>query len=154
MNRIMQLIRGRLTSSISSVIIGIYLAIAVVLSLLALLSLYDAAILFLAIFETHDITGGILLVLHALLVTIIIIELLETVTAYFRTNRLLITPILIAGLTAMIRRVLMFGVEYTETDEMIITLAAIVVLTLAVIFIGRQEREDVSRDGGEATARD
>ncbi|MCC7565836.1 MAG: phosphate-starvation-inducible PsiE family protein [Methanomicrobiaceae archaeon] len=150
----MQLIRGRLTSSISSVIIGIYLAIAVVLSLLALLSLYDAAILFLAIFETHDITGGILLVLHALLVTIIIIELLETVTAYFRTNRLLITPILIAGLTAMIRRVLMFGVEYTETDEMIITLAAIVVLTLAVIFIGRQEREDVSRDGGEATARD
>lgn len=32
-------------------------------------------------------TQGILEVLHALLLTLIIVEILETVTAYFRTNR-------------------------------------------------------------------
>jgi uncharacterized membrane protein (DUF373 family) len=131
-----------LIAAISNVTMVIYLAIAVVLTLLALLSLYDVAILIFDIFSMHDVTGGILLVLHALLVTIIIIEVLETVTAYFRTSRLLITPILIAGLTAMVRRVLMFGVEHTEVDEMIVTLAAIIVLTAAVIYIGRQERAD------------
>jgi len=131
-----------LISAISNVTTVIYLAVAAVLTLLAILSLYDVAVLILGIFSTHDVPGGILAVLHALLITIIIIEILETVTAYFRTSRLLITPILIAGLTAMVRRVLMFGVEQADINEMVITLAAIVVLTVAVIYLGRQERAD------------
>ncbi len=119
---------------------GIYIAIASVLSLLAVISLLDAAGEILAIFSAPGITGDVLQVLRTLLVTIIIVEILETVTAYFRTSRLQITPILIAGLTAMVRRVLMFGIERTDLNDMLVTLAAIVVLTAAVIVVGRQEQ--------------
>ncbi|RPJ50113.1 MAG: hypothetical protein EHJ95_07720, partial [Methanobacteriota archaeon] len=77
------------------------------------------------ILPSADISGGILSVLHALLVTIIIIELLETVTVYFKTSRIYVKPLLIAGLTAMIRRILVFGVEVTAPIDIISTVAAI-----------------------------
>ncbi|NYT06522.1 MAG: phosphate-starvation-inducible PsiE family protein, partial [Methanomicrobiales archaeon] len=69
----------------------------------------------------------------------IIIEILETVTAYFRTNRLQVKPILLAGLTAMIRKILISGVNVTETADTVLTLAAIAVLTAAIVYIGKEE---------------
>jgi uncharacterized membrane protein (DUF373 family) len=94
------------------------------------------------ILASADISGGILSVLHALLVTIIIIELLETVTVYFKTSRIYVKPLLIAGLTAMIRRILVFGVEVTAPIDIISTVAAIAVLTAAVLFVGREESKE------------
>ncbi|MCK8518287.1 phosphate-starvation-inducible PsiE family protein [Methanoculleus sp. 7T] len=129
-------------SALSGVTKGIYLLIAVSLSLLAIVSFYDVALQVAALIHAGDMTQGVLQVLHALLLTIIIVEILETVTAYFRTNRVQVTPILIAGITAMVRRVLTFGVEPVEPLDIGMTLAAILVLTVAVVFIGRQERAD------------
>ncbi|WP_292394847.1 phosphate-starvation-inducible PsiE family protein [Methanoculleus sp. UBA303] len=129
-------------STISGVTLGIYLLIAVSLSLLALVSFYDVALQVATLIHAEDMTQGVLRVLHALLLTLIIAEILETVTAYFRTNRVQVTPILIAGITAMVRRVLTFGVEPVEPLDIGMTLAAILVLTAAIVFIGRQERAD------------
>jgi uncharacterized membrane protein (DUF373 family) len=129
-------------STISGVTLGIYLLIAVSLSLLALVSFYDVALQVATLIHAEDMTQGVLRVLHALLLTLIIVEILETVTAYFRTNRVQVTPILIAGITAMVRRVLTFGVEPVEPLDIGMTLAAILVLTAAIVFIGRQERAD------------
>jgi len=129
-------------STISGVTLGIYLLIAISLSLLALISFYDVALQIAALFHAEDMTQGVLQVLHALLLTLIIVEILETVTAYFRTNRVQVTPILIAGITAMVRRVLTFGVEPVEPLDIGMTLAAILVLTAAIVYIGRQERTD------------
>ena len=121
---------------------SIYLLIAVSLSLLAIISFYDVALQMAALIHAGDMTQGVLQVLHALLLTIIIVEILETVTAYFRTSRVQVTPILIAGITAMVRRVLTFGVEHLDPIDIGMTLAAILVLTVATIYIGRQERAD------------
>lgn len=129
-------------SALSGVTKGIYLLIAVSLSLLAIVSFYDVALQVAALIHAGDMTQGVLQVLHALLLTIIIVEILETVTAYFRTNRVQVTPILIAGITAMVRRVLTFGVESVAPLDIGMTLAAILVLTIAIIYIGRQEREN------------
>ena len=129
-------------SAISGATLGIYLLIALSLSLLALVSFYDVALQVVALIRAEDMTQGVLQVLHALLLTLIIVEILETVTAYFRTNRVQVTPILIAGITAMVRRVLTFGVEPVEPLDIGMTLAAILVLTAAIVFIGRQERAD------------
>ncbi|WP_292518975.1 phosphate-starvation-inducible PsiE family protein [Methanoculleus sp.] len=129
-------------SAISSLTRAIYLLIAVSLSLLALISFYDVALQVAALIHTGDMTQGVLQVLHALLLTLIIVEVLETVTAYFRTNRVQVTPILLAGITAMVRRVLTFGVEPVEPLDIGMTLIAILVLTVAVVYIGRQERAD------------
>ncbi len=127
-------------SALSNVTMGIYLAIAIALSVLAVLSFYDVAQLILEVITTKDTTLGVLAVLHALLVTIIIIELLDTVTLYFKTNRLQVTPILIAAMTAMVRRILTFGVEPVEAADVALTIVAILVLTIAIVYIGRQER--------------
>ncbi len=118
----------------------IYLFIAIVLALLALVSFYDVALQFVDILKADvPMTDSILTVLHALLVTIIIIEILETVTAYFRTNRLQVRPILIAGLTAMVRKVLVYGLEPTDIIDVAGTVAVIAVLTIAVVLIGKEE---------------
>ncbi len=129
-------------SAISGVTLGIYLLIALSLSLLALASFYDVVLQVAALIRAEDMTQGVLQVLHALLLTLIIVEILETVTAYFRTNRVQVTPILIAGITAMVRRVLTFGVEPVEPLDIGMTLAAIFVLAAAIVFIGRQEQAD------------
>ncbi len=131
-----------ITSALSGVTMGIYLLIAVSLSLLAIVSFYDVVMQMAALVHTADVTQGVLQTLHALLLTIIIVEVLETVTAYFRTSRVQVTPILIAGITAMVRRVLTYGVEHLSPIDIGMTLAAILVLTIAIVYIGRQERTD------------
>jgi uncharacterized membrane protein (DUF373 family) len=128
-------------AALSALSMGIYLLVAASLTLLAVFSFYDVILQMAALVHTDDMTQGLLQVLHALLLTIIIVEILETVTAYFRTGRVQVTPILVAGITAMVRRVLTFGVEHVVPLDMGMTLAAILVLTIAVVFIGRQERE-------------
>ena len=87
-------------SALSGVTKGIYLLIAISLTLLAIISFYDVTLQMATLIHTRDMTQGILQVLHALLLTIIIVEILETVTAYFKTSRLQVTPILVAGITA------------------------------------------------------
>jgi uncharacterized membrane protein (DUF373 family) len=129
-------------SAISWVTLGIYLLIAASLSLLAIFSFYDVILQVAALIHTEDMTQGVLQVLHALLLTLIIVEILETVTVYFRTNRVQVTPILIAGITAMVRRVLTFGVEPVAPLDIGMTLVAILVLTIAIVFIGKLERAD------------
>jgi uncharacterized membrane protein (DUF373 family) len=131
----------KLIRTISSITLAIYIVIAIILILLAVISLYVVGVSIISLLFTPAMTGGILQVLHALLVTIIIIEVLETVVVYFRIGRLQVKPIIIAGLTAMIRRVLLFGVETTNTGDIALTLAAVVVLTIAIVFIGREESE-------------
>jgi uncharacterized membrane protein (DUF373 family) len=126
-------------SGISIAAVAIYLVIAVVLSLLAIISFYEVFLLMWMIFDQANITIAILGVLHALLVTIIILELLETVTVYLTIQRILVKPLLIAGLTAMIRRVLVFGVEPSEPLDIFATVAVIGVLTVAIVFIGKEE---------------
>ncbi|MDK2975207.1 MAG: hypothetical protein PWP08_1578 [Methanofollis sp.] len=116
----------------------IYFCIAIVLVLLAVVSFYDVALQFLLVFEGVSVTDGILQVLHALLVTIIIIEILETVTAYFRTNKLQVRPILIAGLTAMVRKVLIYGLGPTDLIDVVGTVAVIAVLTAAIAVVGKE----------------
>lgn len=134
--------------AISWVTQGIYLLIAVALSVLALVSLYDVLLQMVALIHAEDTMQGALEVLHALLLTLILVEILETVTAYFRTKKVLVTPILIAGVTAMVRRVLIFGVEVHEPAEIGMTLAAILVLTIAIVYIGKQERQETDLDVG------
>ncbi|NYT05775.1 MAG: hypothetical protein GKC04_05315 [Methanomicrobiales archaeon] len=128
-----------LVRAISSVTVVIYILVAIALTTLALLSFYDVGLQLLNAVVGETGSAGILQVLHALLVTIIIIEILETVTAYFRTNRLQVKPILLAGLTAMIRKILISGVNVTETADTVLTLAAIAVLTAAIVYIGKEE---------------
>ena len=132
-----------MTGILSLVTRWIYFIIAVVLSLLALISFLDVARAFLNIGNTLTLTAGILNILHAVLLTIIIVEILETVLVYFRTSRVLVRPILIAGLTAMVRRILFYGVEVIQPMDLLVDAVVIAVLTAAVVLVGKEEYQEV-----------
>ena len=130
---------------ITVVTFAIYLGIAVVLSLLALISLLDGARLLLTIPGYPLISTGLLDVLHTILLTIIIVEILETVLVYFRTSRIQVRPILIAGLTAMVRKVIVMGVESFNAVDILATAVVIAVLTAAVLLVGKEEEEKLAQ---------
>ncbi len=132
-----------LTGTLPIITRWIYLAIAFVLALLAILSLVDVARSFLYIGNSLTLTTGILAILHSVLLTIIIVEILETVIVYFKTNRVLVRPILIAGLTAMVRRILFYGVEAIQPMDLLVDAVVIAVLTAAVVLIGKEEQQDI-----------
>ncbi len=113
----------------------IYFGIAIFLAVLALFSFYRVGLKMLDLIGDPSIYGGVLQVLNALLVTIIIVEILETVLAYFRTKSLRVRPILFAGLTAMVRHLLILGIEVVDPVHTVLTLGGVVVMTAAIVFI-------------------
>jgi uncharacterized membrane protein (DUF373 family) len=132
---------NRAIAILASVTATIYLIIAVILVILVGVSFYGVLQQLFSIFSGISLTDGILSVLHTILLSIIILELLETVVIYFRTHRVQVRPILFAGLTAMIRRILVFGVEQVGVIELLTTVAVIAVLTAAIVLIGKEEGE-------------
>ncbi len=126
---------------LSSVTTLIYLIIAVILVILVGLSFLGVFQQLISILSGTSLTDGILAVLHTILLSIIILELLETVVIYFRTQRVQVRPILFAGLTAMIRRILVFGVEQVGVIDLLTTVAVIAVLTAAIVLIGTEKGE-------------
>ncbi len=125
---------------------AVYLLVSVFLVLLALMTLFivgkDMSQFITGTFSLDTLV----LALNDLLVTLIIAELIQTVVVYFKSHQLELKLILAAGLTAMIRRVLVFGVEKNITgEEMAITAFLILVITAAIYLVGekkvRPERE-------------
>ncbi len=118
----------------------VYLLVSIFLVLLALMTLFIVG---------KDMTDfmyrpfnleALVLALNDLLVTLIIAELIQTVVVYFKSHQLELRLILAAGLTAMIRRVLVFGVEKTITwEEMAITALLILVITAAIYLVGEKK---------------
>ena len=131
-------------SAITKSTLFIYALIAILLIIIALLTSLDAVYLILTIFSGGDLITGILEVLHILLLTIIVVEVLETVTEYFRTKKILVRPILIAGLTAMVRKVLILNVEQIQLVDSVSIIGMIAVLTFAIYVVGKTEYENPS----------
>jgi len=127
-----------MTNIISILTKLIYFITAVILFVLALVSFVVAALQFPALFGP-DPTASLLNILHAILLTIIIVEILETVTAYFKTSRVLVRPILVAGLTATVRQVIIAGVGTINPIDTLVIVAVIAVLTAAVVLVGKEE---------------
>ncbi len=123
----------------------IYALIALLLIVIAFLTFFDAVYLILHLFSEPDLISGIMDVLHVLLLTIIVVEVLETVIGYLRTSRIMVRPILIAGLTAMVRKVLILTAEDIQASEMIWIIGMIAVLTLAIYVAGKSELENTAR---------
>ncbi len=125
---------------------AVYLLVSIFLVVLALMTLFIVG-KDMARFVTGTFSlDTLVLALNDLLVTLIIAELIQTVVVYFKSHQLELKLILAAGLTAMIRRVLVFGVEKNITwEEMAITAALILVITIAIYLVGekkvRLERE-------------
>jgi uncharacterized membrane protein (DUF373 family) len=124
---------------------AIYLIAALFLIIMAI-----AAFVVVADDLFHFMSGGekidvIYNALNDLLVVLIVVELIQTIAVFIQRHVLDLRLILAAGLTAMIRRVLLFGVEKNITaEDMAITALIILVIAVAIYLVGRQKVERVS----------
>jgi hypothetical protein len=104
-----------LISFFSLVPIVLYTIVAILLTIIAFFSVWDALRMIAQMIVTWDFANGLLNVIYALLLTITIIVLLETVTVYFKTKHVEVRSLLIAGLTGMVRHVLIYNVGTVTT---------------------------------------
>ncbi len=119
---------------------AIYLLVALFLGIMAIMTFFLVArdlSQFVAGQASLDIID---MALNSLLVSLIIAALIQTVIVYIKIHTLDLRLILGVGLTAMIRRVLVFGVEKAITwEQMAVTALLIFVIILGIYLIGEKK---------------
>jgi phosphate starvation-inducible membrane PsiE len=123
----------------SIVPLWIYLFVAVLLSVVAIVSLYDAVLLTIQLVAHPNLGIGIIDVVRSLLLTITVIVLLETVTVYFRTKHVPVRSLLVAGLTGMIRQILVLNTSDIDPAQLLALVAVMAVLIAGVILVKDDE---------------
>ncbi|MFA4861005.1 phosphate-starvation-inducible PsiE family protein [Methanoregula sp.] len=112
-----------------------YMIVAVMLTIIAIFSIYDAAQLIVQMINSRDFANGLVGVIYALLLTITIIVLFETVTVYFRTKHVEVRALLIAGLTGMVRHILVYNVGTVDPAMVFGTVALLAVLIAGIVLV-------------------
>jgi uncharacterized membrane protein (DUF373 family) len=116
-----------------------YIIVAAMLTIIAAFSVYDAAQQIVTRVVTHDFADGLVATIYSLLLTITIIVLFETVTVYFRTKHIEVRALLIAGLTGMVRHILVYNVATTDALQMFATVALLAVLIAGIVLVKSED---------------
>ena len=120
-----------------AVTIAIYVLIAILLVVAALMGVAETVTLVMTALQDptqHALSN----VLQAILLIIVIATLVDMVASYVRAGRVLVRPILIAGITTMVRRLLVSDLTFID---IIGTTIVILGLTVAMVYVGRDEME-------------
>jgi uncharacterized membrane protein (DUF373 family) len=113
----------------------VYIIVAALLTIIAVFSIYDAAQQIVTMIISRDFADGLVQVIYALLLTITIVVLFETVTVYFKTKRVDVRALLIAGLTGMVRHILVYNVATTDALQLFATVALLAVLIAGIVLV-------------------
>jgi uncharacterized membrane protein (DUF373 family) len=132
--------------SFSYIPLIIYFFVAILLTIVAVVSLYDAAwLLYEATQLVRDLeyakllSDGIVKVVNAILLTITIIVLFETVTVYFRTKHVPVRALLIAGLTGTIREILIINYSTVLNPLQLFATVGILAALIAGVILIKEE---------------
>ena len=126
---------------------AIYLLVAVFLILMSFMAFYIVS-LDMMNFITEP--ASILLVdkaLENLMVVFVITGLIQTLIVYIKTHMIDTRLVLAVGLTAVIRRVLVFGATTKPWEETAVTALLLFVLILGIFMVGRADFR--KKQGGE-----
>ncbi|HJJ89782.1 MAG TPA: phosphate-starvation-inducible PsiE family protein [Methanocorpusculum sp.] len=124
-----------IAQSCRAVTITIYALTAFLLIVAALISVNETITLAMQAMKTPT-QQGLSNLLQAILLIIVIATLVDMIASYVRAGRVLIRPILIAGITTMVRRLLVNDLTFIDT---IGTTIVILGLTVAMIYGGHNE---------------
>jgi uncharacterized membrane protein (DUF373 family) len=113
----------------------IYFFVAIMLTIVAVVSLYDAALLIEELIVTMAFAEGIVQVVYAILLTITVIVLFETVTVYFRTKHVPVRALLVAGLTGTIRQILVVTYKTVDPLQLFAIIGILAVLIAGVVLV-------------------
>jgi len=138
--------RNVLTKGCSIATLCLYIIIAVLLVAIAIVAVVDAVIATIGAIKavntifTPDVAfKTVNAALQSILLVIVIVTLIDMVKSYIKVGRILVRPILIAGITTMVRRLLISDSSSLET--MIGVAVVIFVLAFALYFLGREDRK-------------
>ena len=124
-----------LTNFFSLVPLVLYTVVAIMLTIIAVFSVGDAGLLIWHLAVPSSVPVSIIDVINALLLTITIIVLFETVTVYFRTKHVEVRALLVAGFTGMVRHILVYNMETIDPLTMFATVTLLAVLIAGIVFV-------------------
>lgn len=75
---------------------------------------------------------------NAILFIIVLATLIDLVRSYIKYNRVLVRPILVAGITTMVRRLLVW--DSISFAELLGIGIIIIILAISIVFLGREDR--------------
>ncbi len=128
-------IRDLLVKGCSAITILIYLLIAVLLVSAAIVGAMEA-IQLLKVAAANPTQETITAVLQSILLIIVIATLVDMVRSYVMYGRVLVRPILIAGVTTMVRRLLVSSTTFLDVLGVTIVILG---LTVAMVYLGRED---------------
>jgi hypothetical protein len=123
------------TNFFSLVPLILYTIVALMLTIIAIVSVWDSAVLVYHLVIPSTEPAKIIDIINALLLTITIIVLFETVAIYFRTKQVDVRILLIAGLTGMVRHILVYNVGSIEAVPLFATVSLLAVLIAGIVLI-------------------
>jgi len=124
-----------ITNFFSLVPLVLYTLVAIMLTIIAVFSVWDSGILIYQLIVPPSFPVNLTSVINALLLTITIIVLFETVTVYFRTKHVEVRALLVAGLTGMVRHVLVYNMDGIDPITMFGTVALLAVLIAGIVLV-------------------
>jgi uncharacterized membrane protein (DUF373 family) len=119
----------------------IYFCVAILLTVVAIASLWDCTVLMGNLITNSSAVNvqssepGIIQVVYAILLTITVIVLFETVTVYFRTKHVPVRALLVAGLTGTIRQILVISYSTVNVLQLLATIGILAVLIAGVVLV-------------------
>ena len=129
---------NQLVNTFSTISIAVYVGVAILLSIIAILSLIESFLEVVAILSSMQWEEGIVQVIYSILFTIIIIELFETVTVYLKTKRVPVRALLIVALTALIRHIIVINISDTEVYHYL-GLSVIMAVLIAGVYLLKED---------------
>jgi uncharacterized membrane protein (DUF373 family) len=117
----------------------IYFCVAVLLTIVAVVSLYDVVKIMQTLLASGNFANEIIQVVNGILLTITIIVLFETVTVYFRTKHVPVRALLVAGLTGTIREILVINYSSPINPVQLFGTIGILAVLIAGVVLVKEE---------------
>lgn len=134
---------NQLVNILSVIPIAIYIGVAVLLSIIAILSLLVSFLEVITMLTTMQWEEGITQAIYSLLFTIIIIELFETVTVYLKTKKVPVRTFLIVALTALIRHLIVINISETEIYNYL-GISVVMAVLIAGIYLIKEDIHSIN----------
>jgi uncharacterized membrane protein (DUF373 family) len=124
-----------LTAFFSLVPLVLYTIVAIMLTIIAVFSVYDSAVVIYQLVVPPSVPVNLISVINSLLLTITIIVLFETVMVYFKTKHVEVRALLVAALTGMVRHILVYNMEGIDPWVLLATVALLAVLIAGIVLV-------------------
>lgn len=137
-------VRKFLVDNCSFITTLVYLVIAVLLVIAIVLATIESVQMLITVVindVTDPVVGSFINLNEAvssILFIIVLATLIDLVRSYLKYGRVLVRPILVAGITTMVRRLLVW--DSMTFAEMLGIGIIILIMTFAIVFIGREDR--------------